>query len=108
VQVAAGVDTMSAMPRLTEAELAALRMKYRAAHAAHQSCLRALSEAALSGSIVSRALREQEARALRELANIRAELLAGLAEAEPGAPIGASPPGTADSAPAGTGDSAPG
>ena len=79
------------MPRVTEAELAALRMKYQAAHTAHQSCLRALTEAALSGSGVPDALLEQEAKALRELNTIRAGLLAAMAEEGGGAPSDSPP-----------------
>lgn len=55
-------------------------MKYQAAYAAHQSCLRALTEAGLSGGVVSARLLEQEAAALRELSKIRADLLAAMAE----------------------------
>lgn len=69
------------MPRVTEAALAALRMKYHAAHAAHQSRWRAVTEAALSGAEVSPALLEQEAKALRELTQLRGELLAAMADA---------------------------
>jgi hypothetical protein len=66
------------MPRVTESALAALRMRYHAAHAAHQSCLRAITEASLSGSEIAPALLEHEAKALRELAKLRAELLAAM------------------------------
>lgn len=68
------------MPRVTEAKLFELRMKYQAAYAAHQSCLRALTEATFGGGVVSAGLVEQEAAALRKLTQIRAELLAALAE----------------------------
>ena len=80
------------MPRVTEAALSELRRKYQAAHAAHQSCVRAVSEAAASGTPISAALLEQEAKALRELAKLRADLLAALAEEGGGAAAGDPPP----------------
>ena len=91
MKVAENRNTIGAMPRVTEAELAALRMKYQAAYTAHQSCLRAVTEAALSGTEVSPPLLEQEAKALRELTRLRAALLAAMAEA--GGDTAGDPPG---------------
>ena len=77
------------MPRVAEAALQELRMRYRAAHAAYQACVRALTEAAMSGTTPSATLLEQEAKALGVLTQTRANLLAAMAAAE--GPPGAEP-----------------
>jgi hypothetical protein len=68
------------MPRATETALHELRMRYRAAHAAYQACVRAVSEATMSGSLPSPALLEQEAKALSALTVLQASLLAAMSE----------------------------
>ena len=55
-------------------------MRYRAAHAAYQACVRAVSEATMSGSLPSPALLEQEAKALGTLSSLRASLLAAMSD----------------------------
>jgi hypothetical protein len=55
-------------------------MRYRAAHSAYQACVRAVTEATMSGSLPSQALLEQEASALAALKELQAELLAAIAE----------------------------
>jgi len=72
--------------RVTKAALQELRMRYQAAHAAYQACVRALTEAAMSGSIPSAALLEQEAKALGVLTETRAKLLAAMAADAEGPP----------------------
>ena len=71
------------MPRVSDAVLQDLRMRYRAAHAAYQNCVRLVTEATMSGTLVSPTLLEQEAKALAILTKTRASLLAAMAE-EPG------------------------
>ena len=68
------------MPRASEAALQDLRMRYRTAHSAYQACVRAVTEATMSGSIPSPALLEQEAKALIALKGLRSHLLAAMAE----------------------------
>ena len=67
-----------------------LRMRYHAAYTAYQACVRAVTEATMSGAMPSSALLEQEAKALGTLTKTRANLLAAMAdEAGPAEP----PPG---------------
>jgi hypothetical protein len=54
----------AAMLRATDAVLQDLRMRYRAAHAAYQNCVRAVTEATMSGAAVSPTMLELEAKAL--------------------------------------------
>jgi hypothetical protein len=68
------------MPAHAEAALQELRMRYRAAYTAYQACVRAVSEATMSGSIPPSALLEQEATALGALTRTRANLLAAMAD----------------------------
>lgn len=77
---------MRAMPRGAEAALQELRMRYQAAHAAYQACVRALTEAAMSGTTPSATLLEQEAKALDVLTQTRAKLLAAMAADAEGPP----------------------
>ena len=77
---------MRDMPRVAEAALQELRMRYQAAHAAYQGCVRALTEAAMSGVTPSATLLEQEARALGVLTQTRANLLAAMAADADGPP----------------------
>jgi hypothetical protein len=68
--------------------LQALRLRYNAALAAQQGCMRALIEASMAGTVASAALVESEARARAELDQARERLLAAMTEAitgEPGA-----------------------
>jgi len=58
-----------------------LRLKYNAALAAHQGCLRAFTEASMAGSAPSIALVENEAKAREELDLARERLLAAMTEA---------------------------
>jgi hypothetical protein len=77
------------MPRASEAALQDLRMRYRAAHAAYQACVRAVTESTMSGALPSPTLLEREARALAALTKLRTSLLDAMAE-----PAGdAEPPG---------------
>jgi hypothetical protein len=73
------------MPGASEAALQELRMRYRAAHAAYQACVRAVTEATMSGDLPSPTLLEQEARALAALTKLRANLLAAMAAQAPDA-----------------------
>ena len=70
----------AAMPRVSDAVLQDLRMRYRAAHAAYQNCVRLVTEATMSGTLVSPTLLEQEAKALAILTKTRASLLAAMAD----------------------------
>ena len=69
------------MPPVAEAVLQELRMRYHAAYTAYQACVRALTEAAMSGAIPSATLLEQEAKALGVLTKTRANLLAAMSAA---------------------------
>jgi hypothetical protein len=69
------------MPPVAQAALQELRMRYHAAHTAYQGCVRAVTEATMSGSLPSSALLEQEAKALAALTKTRASLLAAMADA---------------------------
>jgi hypothetical protein len=77
------------MPRASEAALQDLRMRYRAAHAAYQACVRAVTESTMSGDVPSPTLLEREARALAALTKLRTNLLAAMAEPTDGS----EPPG---------------
>jgi hypothetical protein len=55
-------------------------MRYQAAYAAYQACVRAMTEATMSGSPPSSTLLEQEAKALGALTKTRASLLAAMAD----------------------------
>jgi hypothetical protein len=68
------------MPRASDAVLQDLRMRYRAAHAAYQNCVRAVTEATMSGTAVSPTMLEREAKALDALKTTRASLLAAMAD----------------------------
>jgi hypothetical protein len=72
-----------------DSTLQALRLKYNAAVAAHQGCLRMLTEAAMAGKTPSAALVENEGRARRELDLARDRLLAAITEAITGQPAAA-------------------
>ena len=76
------------MPPVTEAPLQELRMRYQAAHTAYQACVRALTEAAMSGAIPSPTLLEQEAKAPGVLTKARANLLAALSAGVADTPTG--------------------
>ena len=77
------------MPLASDPALHELRMRYQAAYTAHQACVRAVTEATMSGIMPSSAMLEQEAKALAALTKLRATLLASMAEAAGGA----APPG---------------
>jgi hypothetical protein len=68
------------MPRAADAVLQDLRMRYRAAHAAYQNCVRAVTEATMSGAAVSPTMLELEAKALETLTKTRASLLAAMVD----------------------------
>ncbi len=72
-----------------DAALQALRLKYNAALAAHQGCMRALTEAALGGTTPSAVSLETEVSARAELERARTALLAAITEAITGRPAGA-------------------
>jgi uncharacterized protein (DUF58 family) len=80
------------MTAMTDSTLQALRLRYNAALAAHQGCLRALREAGMAGTPVSAALRDNETRARRELEQARERLLAAMTEAITGQPAEAPAP----------------
>jgi hypothetical protein len=77
--------TMAGMPlpAPAESDLRELRLRYNAAYSAYQSCLIALNEAAMSGRPASKALLENEAKALRELTEARGNLIAAMAQVTP-------------------------
>ena len=79
------------MPAVAADSLQELRMRYQAAYTAYQACVRAVTEATMSGAMPSPALLEQEAKALGTLTKTRANLLAAMAEAA--APAGPPPGG---------------
>ena len=81
------------MPPSPTAALQELRLRYHAAYTAYQACVRAVTEATMSGEIPSPTLLEQEAKALGALTKTRANLLAAMAagaagEAPPSGPSG--------------------
>jgi hypothetical protein len=76
------------MPRATEAVLQELRMRYRTAYTAYQACVRAVTEATMSGSGPSPTMLEREAKALGALSELRAQVLAAMADGEAAAPPG--------------------
>jgi hypothetical protein len=80
------------MPRATEAVLQELRMRYHAAYTAYQACVRAVTEATMSGAVPSPTLLEQEAKALNALTQLRAKVLAAMAEGEGGGAPPGNPP----------------
>ena len=55
-------------------------MRYHAAYTAYQACVRAVTEATMSGAMPSSTLLEQEAKALGMLTKTRANLLAAMAD----------------------------
>jgi hypothetical protein len=77
------------MPPRAEAALQELRLRYQAAYTAYQACVRAVTEATMSGEIPSPTLLDQESQALGALTKTRANLLAAMAEGVAGGP----PPG---------------
>ncbi len=74
-----------------DATLQSLRLKYNAALAAHQGCLRALREAGMAGTTPPAALADNEARARLELEQVRDRLLAAMTEAITGHKAGEAP-----------------
>jgi hypothetical protein len=78
------------MSAVAAAALQELRMRYHAAYTAYQACVRAVTEATMSGSMPSPTLLQQEAKALGTLTKTRANLLAAMAD---GAGPAAPPPG---------------
>ena len=76
----ATAQNASVMRPPAEAALQDLRLRYHAAYTAYQACVRAVTEATMSGSIPSEALLEQEAKALGALTKTRASLLAAMAD----------------------------
>jgi hypothetical protein len=74
---------MPTVPGQNEAALYALRMRYKAVFTAHQACVRALTEAHMSGAAAVADLVANEAKTREELAEARAALLAAMAQTEP-------------------------
>ena len=72
------------MPTPYNASLRALRMKYKSAFTAHESCMQALTDTKLRGEQPSRDLLDREAEALRVVNEARDSLLAAMAEAPGG------------------------
>jgi hypothetical protein len=70
-----GVET-SPMPKATLSTLRSLRLKYKAAYDAYQSCVRA----GIKSEKLSADLLEKETAALRQLTETRAKLLAAMAQ----------------------------
>jgi hypothetical protein len=66
------------MPPVNDTVLQELRMRYHAAYSAYQSCVRAVAEATMAGSLPSTALLEHEAKALGALNSLRARLMAAM------------------------------
>jgi hypothetical protein len=66
----------------SEAALHALRMKYKAVFTAHQNCVRALTEANMSGAPAAAELLAQETKARQELAEARAALMAAMTDGQ--------------------------
>jgi hypothetical protein len=75
-QFATWMETSTPMARATLSELRTLRMKYKVAYEAYQSCVRAGTK----GEKASADLLEQETVALRQLTETRARLLAAMAD----------------------------
>jgi len=71
------------VPGETETALPALRMRYKAVFTAHQDCVRALTEATMSGGPATPELLAKEMKVRQELAETRAALLAAMASSEP-------------------------
>jgi hypothetical protein len=67
------------MPTSDDATLRSLRLKYNAANAAYQECVKARTEATMSGAVLSPSQLEKEIAALRTLNEVRDTLLAGMA-----------------------------
>jgi hypothetical protein len=67
-------------------------MRYHAAYTAYQACVRAVSEATMSGVLPSPTMLEKEAKALDALTKIRASLLAAMAaDVRDDEPLGSEP-----------------
>jgi hypothetical protein len=79
-QAVAAVRRMRLVAAQTAAVLNALRMRYKAVSAAHQSCVRALTEANMSGAAATPELLTNETKVRQELTEARAALLAAMAE----------------------------
>ena len=62
----------------TSDHLQVLRMKYNAAYDGYRSCVDALSKASMNGHAPLRELLDAEVKALRELTEARATLLAAM------------------------------
>jgi hypothetical protein len=75
-----GTMTLMPLPAPSEADVRELRLRYNAAYSAYQACLIALNEAAMSGQPASKALLENEAKALRDLTEARGNLIAAMAK----------------------------
>jgi hypothetical protein len=68
------------MTGVKDSTLQALRLRYNAALAAHQGCIRALAEAGRSGALPSSRALQAEAKARHELERARAALLTAMTE----------------------------
>jgi hypothetical protein len=75
------------MPPISEVQLREIRHRYNAAYTGYQSCVIALNQAAAGN--VSETLLENEEKALRELTDARANLLAAIRELAGGHPADA-------------------
>ena len=74
-----------------DATLQTLRLKYNAALAAHQGCMRALTEALMAGASPTETLVASEAKARETLNAARERLLAAMTESITGEPATADP-----------------
>lgn len=67
-------------------------MRYHAAYAAYQACVRSVTEATMSGTLPSPTMLEQEAKALDWLTKTRASLFAAMTDDAPDeGPLGSRP-----------------
>ncbi len=65
-------------PNIIRAQLQQLRLNYNAIYTAYRGCVEALSKASIDGGTPSPDLLQKEVAALRELTEVRADLLAAL------------------------------
>jgi len=68
------------LPPTSDAQLQSLRLKYNVAYTAYRSLVKAVTEAAMEGKTRSAETVEHEAKALFELNEARAKLLAAMAD----------------------------
>jgi hypothetical protein len=67
------------LPKISASALQELRMKYTAAYEAYKSCVQALTAAGINGDKPSAELLGSEMKAIQQLTEARAHLLAAMA-----------------------------